>query len=195
MRHVLRILPFDRLYPHLRVLPESLSCLIGLRQSLVKPRQIEPQGVQVGNLRKVRYARHVCLNRHEHEEFLAHSTVTTLALTAVVIGVAIAIAKYRREVPAIAPEDVSIFTKAARKDLLQDDFNEALLMRPGQALTRGLVTVDEKVIDGAVRSVAGTALGSASGLRRLQTGYVRNYALLILVGVAVLIAAIWVVAL
>ena len=132
---------------------------------------------------------------HEHEEFLAHSTVTTLALTAVVIGVAIAIAKYRREVPAIAPEDVSIFTKAARKDLLQDDFNEALLMRPGQALTRGLVTVDEKVIDGAVRSVAGTALGSASGLRRLQTGYVRNYALLILVGVAVLIAAIWVVAL
>ena len=132
---------------------------------------------------------------HEHEEFLAHSTVTTLALTAVVIGVAIAIAKYRREVPAIAPEDVSIFTKAARKDLLQDDFNEALLMRPGQALTRGLVTVDERVIDGAVRSVAGTALGSASGLRRLQTGYVRNYALLILVGVAVLIAAIWVVAL
>lgn len=132
---------------------------------------------------------------HEHEEFLAHSTVTTLALTAVVIGVAIAIAKYRREVPAIAPEDVSIFTKAARKDLLQDDLNEALLMRPGQALTRGLVTVDERVIDGAVRSVAGTALGSASGLRRLQTGYVRNYALLILVGVAVLIAAIWVVAL
>ncbi len=132
---------------------------------------------------------------HEHEEFLAPSTVTTLALTAVVIGVAIAIAKYRREVPAIAPEDVSIFTKAARKDLLQDDFNEALLMRPGQALTRGLVTVDERVIDGAVRSVSGTALGSASGLRRLQTGYVRNYALLILVGVAVLIAAIWVVAL
>ncbi len=132
---------------------------------------------------------------HEHEEFLAQSTVTTLALTAVVIGVAIAIAKYRREVPAIAPEDVSIFTKAARKDLLQDDLNEALLMRPGQALTRGLVTVDERVIDGAVRSVSGTALGSASGLRRLQTGYVRNYALLILVGVAVLIAAIWVVAL
>lgn len=132
---------------------------------------------------------------HEHEEFLAHSTVTTLALTAVVIGVTIAIVKYRREVPAVAPEDVSVFTKAARKDLLQDNFNEAVLMRPGQALTRALVTVDEKVIDGAVRSVAATAVGSATGLRRIQTGYVRNYALLILVGVAVLIAAIWVVAL
>jgi NADH-quinone oxidoreductase subunit L len=121
--------------------------------------------------------------------------VTTLALTAVAIGVAIAIAKYRGDIPSEAPEKVSIFTKAARRDLLQDDLNEALLMRPGQALTRGLVVVDEKVIDGTVKAVAGTAVGSARGLRRLQTGYVRNYALLILVGVAILIAAIWVVAL
>jgi NADH-quinone oxidoreductase subunit L len=132
---------------------------------------------------------------HEHEEFLSHATVTTLALTAVAIGVAIAIAKYRGDIPSEAPEKVSIFTKAARRDLLQDDLNEALLMRPGQALTRGLVVVDEKVIDGTVKAVAGTAVGSARGLRRLQTGYVRNYALLILVGVAILIAAIWVVAL
>ena len=132
---------------------------------------------------------------HVHEEFIAHSTVTTLALTAVAIGVAIAILKYRKDVPAEAPEKVSFFTKAARRDLLQDDLNEALLMRPGQALTRGLVVVDEKVIDGTVKAVAGTAVGSARGLRRLQTGYVRNYALLILVGVAILIAAIWVVAL
>ncbi len=132
---------------------------------------------------------------HEHEEFLSHATVTTLALTAVAIGVAIAIAKYCGDIPSEAPEKVSIFTKAARRDLLQDDLNEALLMRPGQALTQGLVVVDEKVIDGTVKAVAGTAVGSARGLRRLQTGYVRNYALLILVGVAILIAAIWVVAL
>jgi len=132
---------------------------------------------------------------HEHEEFLSHTTVTALALTAVAIGVAIAIAKYRGDIPPEAPEKVSIFTRAARRDLLQDDLNEALLMRPGQALTQGLVIVDEKVIDGTVRAVAGTAVGSARGLRRLQTGYVRNYALFILVGVAILIAAIWVVAL
>ena len=132
---------------------------------------------------------------HKHEEFISHSTVTTLALTAVAIGVAIAVAKFRREIPETAPEKVSVFTKAARRDLLQDDFNETVLMRPGQALTRSLVTIDEKVIDGAVRSVAGSAVGSAQGLRKLQTGYVRNYALLILIGVAILIAAIWVVAL
>jgi NADH-quinone oxidoreductase subunit L len=132
---------------------------------------------------------------HVHEEFIAHSTVTTLALTAVAIGVVIAVLKYRGDIPTEAPEKVSIFTKAARRDLFQDEINESLLMRPGQALTQGLVVVDEKVIDGAVRAVAGTAVGSARGLRRFQTGYVRNYALLILIGVAVLIAALWVVAL
>lgn len=83
-------------------------------------------------------------------------------------------------------------TKAARRDLLQDDFNEAVLMRPGQAVTKVLVATDEKVIDGAVKVVAAAALGSARGLRSIQSGYVRNYALLILLGVAVLIAAIWV---
>ena len=130
---------------------------------------------------------------HTHEEFLSHSTVTTLALSAVALGVAIAVAKYRSEVPSQAPEDVSLFTKAARRDLLQDDFNESVLMRPGQGLTRALVATDEKVIDGAVKVVAGAAVGSARGLRKIQSGYVRNYALLILLGVAVLIAAIWVV--
>ncbi|MEY3076295.1 MAG: hypothetical protein RLZZ131_421 [Actinomycetota bacterium] len=130
---------------------------------------------------------------HSHEEFLSHTTVTTLALSAVAIGVAIAIMKYRGDVPATAPENVSPLTKAARRDLLQDDFNEAVLMRPGQALTKVLVATDEKVIDGAVRVVAGAAVGSARGLRTIQSGYVRNYALLILLGVAVLIAAVWVI--
>ena len=130
---------------------------------------------------------------HSHEEFLSHTTVTTLALSAVAIGVAIAIMKYRGDVPTTAPENVSSLTKAARRDLLQDDFNEAVLMRPGQALTKVLVATDEKVIDGAVRVVAGAAIGSARGLRTIQSGYVRNYALLILLGVAVLIAAVWVI--
>ena len=62
-----------------------------------------------------------------------------MALVAVVIGVAIAIVKYRSEVPRVAPTNVRFFTKIARRDLLQDDFNEVVLMRPGQALTKFLV--------------------------------------------------------
>ena len=120
--------------------------------------------------------------------------VSAMALTMVAIGVAIAYFKYaRQEVSAVAPEDVSIFTKVARQDLMQDRFNEAVFMRPGQALTTTLVAADDAVVDGAVRGVGQMAMGSGSALRGLQNGYVRSYAAMILVGAIALIAAIWVV--
>ena len=134
----------------------------------------------------------------EHAEgekvLLQPMVVSGLALLAVIIGVGIAIAKYQlSDVESVAPQNVSIFTKIARKDLMQDSFNEAVFMRPGQALTTLLVQGDEKVIDGAVRGVAATALGAGSTFRRTQTGFARSYAALILIGAIALIAAIWVV--
>ncbi|CAB4531338.1 unannotated protein [freshwater metagenome] len=131
----------------------------------------------------------------EHEElFVQPIVVSALALTAVVIGVGIALAKYQfSEVDAEAPQNVSIFTRIARKDLLQDSFNESVFMRPGQALTRLLVSTDDKVIDGTVRLVGTTAIGTGSALRKTQTGFARSYAALILIGAVALIAGIWVV--
>ena len=134
----------------------------------------------------------------EHAEgekvLLQPAVVSGLALVAVIIGVAIAISKYQlSDVDSIAPQNVSLFTEFARKDLMQDSLNEALFMRPGQALTALLVKGDDKVIDGAVRGVAATALGTGSTLRKTQTGFARSYAALILIGAIVLIAAIWVV--
>jgi NADH-quinone oxidoreductase subunit L len=134
-------------------------------------------------------------HHHEHEEFLPPIAITSMAIAAVVIGVLIALAKYRGELAAEAPSKVSLWTRLARRDLLQDDANEFLFMRPGQAATKTLLATDEKVIDGAVRGVALSAIGSARGLRKLQTGYVRNYALLILIGALLIIAGIWVVTL
>ena len=134
----------------------------------------------------------------EHAEgeatLLKPVVVSGLALVAVVIGVAIALAKYQfSEVDEVAPENVSIFTRIARKDLMQDSFNEAVFMRPGQVITRVLVKGDENVVDGAVRTVAGIVMGSGSTLRKTQTGFARSYAALILIGAALLIAGIWVV--
>ena len=129
-----------------------------------------------------------------HEELLPHSVVTILAISAVIIGVSIALIKYQfKAVDATAPTDVSFATRLARNDLGQDAVNEALFMRPGQVLTDGLVAVDEKVIDGAVRGIGAMTVGSGATLRRTQSGYVRSYAALILVGALVLLAAIWVV--
>jgi NADH-quinone oxidoreductase subunit L len=133
-----------------------------------------------------------------HEEYEKHLlepiVVSGLALTMVAIGIAIAFVKYsRQEVASVAPEDVSVFTKIARQDLLQDRFNETVFMRPGQVLTTTLVATDETVIDGSVRAVGKIAMGSGSALRGLQNGFVRSYAALILLGAVALVAAIWVV--
>ena len=134
-------------------------------------------------------------DHHEHAEFLPPIVVTTLAVVAVIIGVSIAFIKYRGELSERAPSQVSIFTRVTRRDLLQDDANEFLFMRPGQQVTQLLVKTDESVIDGAVRAVGSSALGSARGMRKLQTGYVRNYALLILIGALVALFAALVVTL
>jgi len=130
----------------------------------------------------------------EHEEFLPAIVVSGLAITAVIIGVSIALVKYQfSDVDAKAPENVTEFTLIARKDLFQDSLNEALFMRPGQALTRLLVKGDNSVVDGAVRLVGRTALNAGSELRKTQTGFARSYAALILIGAVALIAAVWVV--
>ena len=130
----------------------------------------------------------------EHTELLPHKVVSALAITAVIIGASIALVKYQfSEVDAEAPTKVSILTRLARKDLLQDSFNESVFMRPGQVLTRWLVKGDDNVVDGTVRLVGRTALGAGAELRRTQTGFARSYSALILIGALVLIAGIWVI--
>jgi NADH-quinone oxidoreductase subunit L len=130
----------------------------------------------------------------EYDELMPHSVVTVLAIMAVIIGVTAALMKYQfKSVDVVAPSDVSLATRLARNDLGQDAVNEALFMRPGQVLTEGIVTIDEKVVDGAVRGIGAMTVGSGATLRRTQSGYVRSYAALILLGALVLLAAIWVV--
>ena len=107
----------------------------------------------------------------------------TLAL--VLVSVALAWLQYaRRDVPVVAPTAVSPLTVAARKDLYGDAFNESVFMRPGQYLTRLLVFLDNRWVDGAVNGVA-SIFGAISGrLRRWQTGFARSYALSMLGGAA-----------
>jgi NADH-quinone oxidoreductase subunit L len=130
----------------------------------------------------------------EHSELLPPIVVSGLALTIVLIGISIAVMMYvRRPVADVAPENVSPLTRIVRQDLLQDAANEAIFMRPGQALTKTLIAVDEKVIDGAVRGVGAMAIGSGAELRKTQTGYVRSYSALILIGAAAIVLGIWVI--
>ncbi|MFJ8336441.1 NADH-quinone oxidoreductase subunit L [Streptomyces sp. NPDC094437] len=116
-------------------------------------------------------------------------TVTLATMVVLVIGVAVAWAQYgRRPVPAVAPRG-SLLTRAARRDLLQDDFNHVVLVRGGEHLTRSLVYVDHTLVDGVVNGTAASVGGLSGRLRRLQNGYARSYAVSMFGGAAILVAA------
>ncbi|MGZ4610268.1 MAG: NADH-quinone oxidoreductase subunit L [Actinomycetes bacterium] len=120
---------------------------------------------------------------------LSVPVLLTLTLLLVVAGAALAWQMYEREpVPERAPVG-SVLTRAARRDLYQDAVNEALLMRPGQYLTRFLVFFDNRGIDGAVNGLAALLGGTSGRFRRLQTGFVRSYALSMFAGAALLVGA------
>jgi len=60
--------------------------------------------------------------------------------------------------------------------------------RPGTRLAAFAATVvDTRVIDGAVNGIASLVRGTGGALRRVQSGYVRNYALAIAVGIVALL--------
>jgi NADH-quinone oxidoreductase subunit L len=116
-----------------------------------------------------------------------------IALILVVIGVGISWAMYGRvPVPVVAPRG-SVLTHAARADLYGDAFNESVLMRPGQWLTRLSVYFDSRGVDGLVNGLAATIGGSSGRLRRVQSGFVRSYALSMLIGAVLLVAGLLVV--
>ncbi|WEH35317.1 NADH-quinone oxidoreductase subunit L [Streptomyces sp. AM 4-1-1] len=127
---------------------------------------------------------------HDHGDApVSAATVTTATMVVLVIGVGIAWAMYgRRPVPAVAPRG-SLLTRAARRDLLQDDFNHVVLVRGGEHLTRSLVYVDHTLVDGVVNGTAASFGGLSGRLRKLQNGYVRSYAVSMFGGTAVVIAA------
>ena len=110
----------------------------------------------------------------------------TLAL--VVVAGVIAWAMYGRvPVPAAAPRG-SLPVVAARKDLYGDAFKESVLMRPGQWLTRLSVYVDNRGVDGLVNTIAAAVGGTSGRVRKMQTGFVRSYALSMFFGAVVLVA-------
>jgi NADH-quinone oxidoreductase subunit L len=126
-----------------------------------------------------------------HFQAITMAGIATFVL--MLVGVGIAWRQYAaRPVPREAPRG-SLVTVAARKDLYGDALNESLIMRPGQWLTRLAVFFDNKGVDGIVNGLAAGIGGSSGRIRRLQTGFVRSYALSMFLGAALVVAALLVV--
>ena len=121
--------------------------------------------------------------------------VSVLVTVVVALGVLLAwVVVGRREVPTTAPERVSLPVRAARAGLYADTINESLLMRPGMWLTRALVWVDNRGVDGLVNGIGAGLGGSSARLGRTQTGFVRSYALGMLGGALLVAGALLAVA-
>ncbi len=125
----------------------------------------------------------------EEAHFVPAWVVTALALAVVAIGIALAYSRYARSpIPSHPPEGVSPLTRAARRDLYGDAFNEAALMRPGLKATTAASRFDDSAVAGATRAITSIVTTTSSRARRSQSGYVRSYALTMLAGTALLIA-------
>jgi NADH-quinone oxidoreductase subunit L len=128
---------------------------------------------------------------HEAHHVVPAWVVTVVVLSVVAVGILVAFRMYAQNaVPDIAPEEVSALTVAARRDLYGDAINEALLMKSGQVLTKDLVWVDNKGVDGATDRLAALVGRMSDGLRQVQTGFARSYALSMLAGAALVVAVI-----
>lgn len=116
-----------------------------------------------------------------------------LTLVLVIAGAVLAWRRYAISTVPVVPPLGTALTRAARVDLYQDVVNDALLVEPGQHLTRSLVYTDKAVVDGAAVGVGQTAVGLGGLLRKTQTGYVRSYAATMLVSLVVLVVVVLVI--
>jgi len=129
----------------------------------------------------------------EEHPVLPIPVITGATLLLVAVGVGLAWRQYWREdVPRTAPRG-SLATRAARVDLYQEVVNSSVFERPGLYLTRSLVFVDRRGVDGSFLGGAGLVRGLGNWLRRFQNGFVRTYAATMLLGVVLLLGSILVV--
>jgi NADH-quinone oxidoreductase subunit L len=125
-----------------------------------------------------------------HEPVLPVPAIIVLTLLLVAVGALLAWRQYSLEsVPITAPQG-SALTRAARRDLYQDDVNDAVLVQPGTYLTRSLVFGDRAVVDGSFLGLGRLLVRVGDASRRVQTGFVRSYATTMTAGVLVLVVVV-----
>ncbi|GAB6985250.1 NADH-quinone oxidoreductase subunit L [Nocardioides pyridinolyticus] len=126
-----------------------------------------------------------------HDPPIPALAVTALAVLVVAVGVAAAwFLVGKREVPRTAPQDVSFATRAAREELYGNRINDTLLVNPGKHLTTALLATDKHAVDGVFTGGPMAVGGFAGFARRAQNGFVRSYALSLLVGALIVAAAL-----
>ncbi len=174
-------------HPHESPLVMTVPMMVLALGSLVLGVVLYPTGVITGWLEPV-------FGHAEHgEPLIPVLAIQILAFVLMLAGAGLAWVMYgRREVPQTAPE-AGPLTRAARRDFYQDGVNDALFTGPTMTLARTSVEVDSVLVEGTVTGgTTGGLNGLSRVLRRAQNGFVRSYALTMLLGVVVILGAVWV---
>jgi NADH-quinone oxidoreductase subunit L len=124
----------------------------------------------------------------------AHVTVATgvkvvlalVALAGALIGIVAAGNIYLRRSFAELPAEPELLEKGWYYDQAISTF----VGGPGRRAFEAVAWFDVHIVDGAVNGIAWLVRQGGTGLRRIQTGYVRSYALGVALGAIVLVAAI-----
>ncbi len=138
---------------------------------------------------------------HWLEHSLQHSLVVEFNLTVAVGSVLLALAAItlawwlygKRQMRASDPDPLAAplggLFRALQNKWWVDEFYQAVIVRPYHALAGWLSRpVDNIVIDGVANGLGHLTQWAAGGLRRIQTGYVRTYVLVVLFGVVLMLA-------
>ena len=72
---------------------------------------------------------------------------------------------------------------AGRNELYGNAVNDTLVVTPVLGMSRGAVATDAKALDGFVQLLGSAVSGLSVQGRRAQNGYVRSYALTMVLGV------------
>ncbi|MCH7232838.1 NADH-quinone oxidoreductase subunit L [Glycomyces sp. L485] len=123
---------------------------------------------------------------------LTHMQVTVATTAVVVLGAALAWMLFRRGTDE-APRAAAWPVRLARADLGGEVVNRGLFEAPGRFAANASVAIDSRGVDGAVNGLSAAIGGSSRRLLQLQTGFVRSYALSILSGAVIVVAALMVV--
>jgi NADH-quinone oxidoreductase subunit L len=93
----------------------------------------------------------------------------------------------RPELPTVVTEKIPLVYNLVFNKYYVDEIYDATVVEPIKQGSDFLwLGVDDKVVDGAVNGSAGTVAWLSSHLRKLETGFVQNYALAILIGVVLI---------
>ncbi|GIL16155.1 MAG: NADH-quinone oxidoreductase subunit L [Chloroflexota bacterium] len=145
----------------------------------------------LGENRLARFLEPVFQHQAPHVSAELEWLLIGISAAAALVGIFIALRLYRGD--AKTPARLTTYYPSLYKLLLNkywiDQIYDALIARPGRWLANAFwLEIDGKIINGFADGLGNAFRGFGNSLRGLQTGYMRGYALAMLIGVVVVIA-------